>query len=318
MNFSVRAARDFGRTSPDQPKLGLPSWVNLVLNSLLFKIGLPLSSSNEPAAQELLTQAIRQSKEFGPLSFATQCGVKLRGALAKEAVCSGVRVEWVVEGESLQAYLQPSQSNNRVMLILHDGSGVMVPLLPGFIAELSFDDGLCVGLAYEISENAPLDESNLAKRLENRFLREFVVAAAERGVFQPDQQTLRYLTEKLLDAPGPDPMLWLFLAYALDDAGMIGLLRSLIGALREINPLFDVVLLANRPGEEQDELSGFSPGMPLLARGWTGLSARPGRLSKELGEISRMRHSSMWTHFTSDAIHIFRQQFRPPEVDHHA
>lgn len=163
-----------------------------------------------------------------------------------------------------------------------------------------------------------LDESNLAKRLENRFLREFVVAAAERGVFQPDQQTLRYLTEKLLDAPGPDPMLWLFLAYALDDAGMIGLLRSLIGALREINPLFDVVLLANRPGEEQDELSGFSPGMPLLARGWTGLSARPGRLSKELGEISRMRHSSMWTHFTSDAIHIFRQQFRPPEVDHHA
>lgn len=320
LNFSVRATRNFGRVGSDQSAPSLPNWADATLDNLLGRRRLPAFSANPPEAKEIVKQAQRQSEEFAPLRFETRCGIKLRGGKAMEAICPGAHVEWVVEGEILRAYPQSPQANDRVLLIFDDGSGVMVPLLPEFIAELSFDNGQWVGLAYEASENSQLHEPDLAKRVQLRYLREFVAAAVERGVFQPDRGTLTALTARLLKAPAPDPMLLLYLAYALDDAGMVGQLRDLLAALRAsgISPLFDTALLASRPGEELDELSALSPGMPLLARGWAGLAARAGTLSKELSNVSRMRHPSMWSHFTSDAVHIFRQQLRPPEVHHHA
>lgn len=320
LNFSVRATRNFGRVGSDQSAPSLPNWADATLDTLLGRRRLPAFSANPSEAKEIVKQAQRQSEEFAPLCFDTRCGIKLRGGKAMEAICPGAHVEWVVEGEILRAFPQSPQANDRVLLIFEDGSGVMVPLLPEFIAELSFDNGQWVGLAYEASENSQLHESDLAKRVQDRYLREFVAAAVERGVFQPNRGTLTALSARLLKAPAPDPMLLLYLAYALDDVGMVGQLRDLLIALRAsgIPLLFDMALLVSRPGEGLDELSAISPGMPLLARGWAGLAARGGKLSEELSNISRMRHPTMWSHFTSEAVHIIRQQLCPPEVHHYA
>jgi hypothetical protein len=176
---------------------------------------------------EIVTQADRQVEEFEPLHFETRCGIKLRGGKAVEAVCPSTHVEWVVKGEILRAYPRSAQAMDLVLLIFDDGSGAMVPLLPEFIAELSFENGEWVGLAYEASENS-FPRSRSSEPPQTPLSAEFVLAAVERGVFQPDRDILVALVARLLEAPVPDPILLLYLAYALDDAGMVWRLRELV------------------------------------------------------------------------------------------
>ncbi len=319
LKLNVTRTRSFGRRGLDyQLTLSLPNWADATLDNLLGGRSFPDHSTVPPEGREIIKQAQRRSEEFAPLHFETHCGIKLRGARAVEAICPGTHVEWIVEGEILQAHPPSIQAGGRVLLIFGDGSGVMVPLLPEFIAELTFDNGQWVSLAYEASENSLFHESDLARRVERRYLREFVAAMVERGVFQPDRATLTALAARLMKTPAPDPVLLLYLAYALDDAGMTGQLRNIVAELRarDIWPLFDVALLACRPDEEREQLGRLSPGMPLLARGWSALAAHDGPLSKELNTVSRMRHLGLWSHFAPDAVHIFRQQLQPPEVNH--
>ena len=51
------------------------------------------------------------------------------------ALCPGTRIEWAEPGEVLRAYPRSDQAGDRVLLVLADGSAVVVPLLPEFIAE---------------------------------------------------------------------------------------------------------------------------------------------------------------------------------------
>ncbi len=314
----VRPKAPGGGLADEQPARSLPDWVDATLDNVLGRGGVPGDSADPEEARAITDQTERHGKEFEPRHFETRCGIKLRGGQAVQAICPGTRIEWVVEGEILRAYPRPDQASDRVLLIFDDGSGAMVPLLPEFIAELSFDNGEWAGLAYEASENSSVHDPDPARRAARRQLREFVAAAVERGVFQPDRETLAALAARLLDAPLPDPVLLLYLAYALDDAGMVGRLRELIAQARArgATPLFDVALLAYRPGEAQDELRACPPGMPLLARGWSGLAARGVVLAEGVADVSRMRQPGLWSRFTPAAVDVFLQQLRSPEVNH--
>lgn len=291
--------------------LSIPDQVNALLNYMLDKSRSMPESEDLRDIVDILEDASRQSMAFEPLYFEIDCGVRLSGRKAVHAFCPDTKVEWVVEGEILRAYPHPAQISDWVLLVFDDYSGAMVPLRPNFIAELSFDEGEWVGLAYEASENSPNYEPDPELRAHLRFLREFVVAAVKRGVFQPERDTLVVLTNYLLSARASDPMLLLYLAYALDDAGMVSLLRDWVAFIRDRGemPFFDVALLAYRPGEEQDGLRACTPGLPLLARSWSGLDARGVKLPNELVNISRMRHPGLWSHFTSDAVEIILKEF---------
>jgi hypothetical protein len=319
---NVRGARHFGSAESSQPidqfAPTLPDWVDATLDHVLGRGDLPPSPAERTDTRNIVEEAQRHSEAFEPLHFETHCGIKLRGGKAVKAISPGTHVEWVVEGEVLRAYPQSAQAWDRILLIFDDGSGALVPLLPEFIAELSFYKGEWVDLAYEVSENSPFYDPDPARRAERRYLREFVAAAVRRGVFQPDRDTLAALAARLLETPVPDPVLLLYLAYALDDAGMVGRLRELVATMRARGtaPLFDVALLAYRLEEEQDTLRACSPGMPLLARGWSGLAARGVTLAEELADVSRMRQPGLWSRFTPAAVPILLQQLLPPEVHH--
>ena len=234
------------------------------------------------------------------------------------ALCPGTRIEWAEPGEVLRAYPRSDQAGDRVLLVLADGSAVVVPLLPEFIAELGFENGEWVNLAYEPSDNSPFHPPDPARRAQRRELREFVAAAVGRGVFQPDRETLEALVALLLDDPVPDPVLLLFLAYALDDAGLVSRLRELVALTRArgVAPLFDVALLAHRPGEPLDALLACPPGMPLLARGWAGLAARGVDLPDDLAGLAQRRLPTLWTCFNAEAGAMLLQHFSPMEACH--
>lgn len=304
-------------SAPGLP-VSLPEWVDGALDAILERRP-PLASDTLPdGALAITDEAERRAGEFGPRHFETRCGIKLRGAQAVHALCPGTRIEWAEPGEVLRAYPRSDQAGDRVLLVLADGSAVVVPLLPEFIAELGFENGEWVNLAYEPSDNSPFHPPDPARRAQRRELREFVAAAVERGVFQPDRETLEALVALLLDDPVPDPVLLLFLAYALDDAGLVSRLRELVALTRArgVAPLFDVALLAHRPGEPLDALLACPPGMPLLARGWAGLAARGVDLPDDLAGLAQRRLPTLWTCFNAEAGAMLLQHFSPMEACH--
>jgi hypothetical protein len=296
----------------------LPDWVDAMLDKTLGRGAEPGEPPDPTQSGAIVEQAARHSEEFEPRHFETRCGIKLRGGKAVEAIGAAMRVEWLVEGEILRAHPASPQAWDRVLLTFADGSGAVVPLLPEFIAELSFDNGVWVDLAYEVSEFSPFHEADPAKRAERRYLREFVAAAVERGVFQPDRETLAALAARVFETPLPDPVLLLYLAYALDDAGMVGQLREMVSQMqaRGAAPLFDVALLAYRQGDEQDGLLNATPGMPLLARGWAGLAARGIILPDAIAGVSQMLQPGLWTRFSAAAVSVLSKQLIPMEASH--
>ncbi len=296
----------------------LPDWVDAMLDKTLGRGAEPADPPDPAQSGAIVEQATRHSVEFEPRHFETRCGIKLRGGKAVAAIGAATRVEWVAEGEILRAHPASPQARDRVLLIFADGSGAVVPLLPEFIAELSFDDGVWVDLAYEVSEFSPFHDADPARRAERRYLREFVAAAVERGVFQPDRETLAALAARVFETPLPDPVLLLYLAYALDDAGMVGQLREMVSQMlaRGAAPLFDVALLAYRQGDEQDGLLNATPGMPLLARGWAGLAARGIILPDGIAGVSQMLQPGLWSRFSAAAVSVLSKQLIPMEASH--
>ena len=140
----------------------------------------------------------------------------------------------------------------------------------------------------------------------------------ERGLFQPDRDTLDALADRLMEAPSPDPVLLLYLAYALVDAGMGERLRAVVAEtkVRGLVPLFDVALLAHRQGEATDELGRAPPGMPLLARGWAAFAMHGLNLPEELVNLSQLLMPAMLTRYKPAAVSLLSQYLLSREVSH--
>lgn len=279
----------------------LPDWVDATLDHLLGLGGEPLAPADNASAALITAQAQRRSKPFSVEGDLGLSALRVEGVRVAEVLGADVKP---TEGQDgLQVYGAEISAPARALVIFKDGSGVLVPLLPNLIAVITFDQGRWSGLAYERSGPEPSPQA--------RYLREFISATAERGVFQPDQETLAALVEGLLVAPFPDPVLMLHLAYALDDAGMGASLRKLAEIRSDgVPPLFDVALLASghdkRQEGDQAALSSYPPGMPLFARGWPALVIRWKDRPSLLNTVSSMRLRGLWSHFTEEGVRILR------------
>lgn len=279
----------------------------------------PLQPVPSPdGATNIAAAARRNAVEFPPRHFETHCGLKLRGAKAIEVVGARMRLDWERDGQVLRAYPEAAQAADRALLILADGSGVLVPLLPEFIGELHFDDdGRLVSLAYEASDNSPLHDRDEGRRMARRELRELIVSALGRGVFRPGRDQLDVLGATAVAGPAPDPVLVLLLAYALDDAGMGDRLQPLIARMCDLGipPLYDAALLAGLP-VDGPAAAVCPPGMPLIARGWVGLAARGVTLPAELTDLPQRLRPALWTHFSAAACAALKTYLSRPEVHH--
>lgn len=200
----------------------------------------------------------------------------------------------------------------RMLLVLADGSGVMVPVLPGCVSVLGLHKGEIVTLALERTAGGQSDETS---RL--RALRALVAASARCGVFQPEPSDALRMVTAIDDGYGPDPILALYLAYALYDLGLNDALAELESRIHEAGsrPLFDLPLL--RHGAASTPKA--PPEMPVLARGWAILTAG-GKASDDLSALARHLQPSLITRFTTEGTALLGHQFNHQFVGgfHHA
>jgi len=118
----------------------------------------PAPAQLPPATKPTVLQVAAKSllESFGPRSFETRCGFKLRGARVAAVHSPHAGHEVFDDPAGSLVRIDPRAGDaSSVLLELDDGCSVLLPAIPEFIAELHFDDGELVHLAYEPAETSP-------------------------------------------------------------------------------------------------------------------------------------------------------------------
>lgn len=247
---------------------------------------------------------------FGPTHFETHCGFKIRGSAVAEAI-SGFAQPQIIDstGELVRVgnIQGPAAST---LLVLRDGSSVILPAVDGFVAGLTFEEGELVDISYEPSDNTPLWQEYQSRRQELSVLRGVISSSARLGVFKLDGNNALELARRMQYSKSVDPSLALYAAYGYHDLQRRDLIREMTSYLQGqlTFAFFDLGLLGGYLGSKSSiSDTRFAPCVPLLAQGWALLSAYRVSLPAELQGIQRHLMSSLWTQFKPEGTEILKE-----------
>ena len=275
-------------------------------------------SSRIPGISGIADLVSRIAQPFGPGHHESMCGFKVRGAriVAAHAANAGTTL-FQSPGDVLRVdgMARPGSS---ILLELEQGTGVLLPALPGYLGALTFEGGEFVDLAYEPSENSDRWPEYQNRAGELRELRAVVAASVSRGVFRLERENALETSIAMQYAKGVDPSLAIYAAYAYADLNRHDLIQDMHRHLEDdlSGVLFDVAMLSRELVNVSitPNLRIFSP-FPLLTQGWALLSAHRIQLPPSLAELqSTLAIDSVWTMFDRRGIDLVRQAFQHGEI----
>lgn len=240
--------------------------------------------------------------------YETRCGFRLDGARVAE-VFAGTGHAEVADASGTQIRFAPQAAATSVLLVLTDGSSVLVPAVAEFIGALRFEDGELTDLAYEPSEYTWRWDMYVDRQPVLRTLRDAISAAADLGVFRLEGEDAFALAAKMQYAKSLDPSLALYAAYAYHDLGRANLIHMMEGYLgSDLGfTFFDIALLGRRlDGRRTSDVPQVVPAVPLLSQGWALLQAFRVRLHEEIADLNRHLMPSLWTQFTPAGTDVLR------------
>jgi len=259
------------------------------------------------AAATLNSLARKAAVPFGPPHQETQCGFKIRGAKFVKAWCNGSIAEVIDQpGDLIRMHNVPAPSTS-VLLELENGTGMLLPAIPGFLAGLTVEDGELVDVAYEPSDNTSRWDTYHQHAADLRALRAVASSATRSGVFRLENEDALEIMRRMQHFKSIDPSLAIYAAYACHDLRRHELIRQMSLHMRDDlgARLFDIALLAGElhkikvgTSKDQDLLSPF----PLLAQGWALLAAQAVSLPDALKDIQCFLLPSVWTLFDSEGV----------------
>ena len=269
-----------------------------------------------PGVAEMAATATRVAAPFGPDHHETQCGIKVLGARIAEFVITQGRAEFAnAEGNDLRVF--PTPMAESVLLVFANGSGTVVPVVPGFLTALTFESDELVDVALEPSANHPRWDHYQARAGELRALRGFASAASQQGRFRLDGPEALAIAQRMQLAKGVDPALALYAAYAYRDLQQLDRLREMSAYLRGDlgSTLFDVAMLARElRGTTINRQAEVVPFVPMLAQGWDLVDAAGVRLHPVLDGIRARVRESLWSLFDRDGVALLRAALQSGEV----
>jgi hypothetical protein len=269
-----------------------------------------------PGVAEMAATATRVAAPFGPDHHETQCGIKVLGARIAEFVIAQGRAEFAnAQGNDIRVF--PTPMAESVLLVFANGSGTVVPVVPGFLTALTFESDELVDVALEPSANHPRWDHYQARAGELRALRGFASAASQQGRFRLDGPEALAIAQRMQLAKGVDPALALYAAYAYRDLQQLDRLREMSAYLRGDlgSTLFDVAMLARElRGTTINRRAEVVPFVPMLAQGWDLVDAAGVRLHPILDGIRGRVRESLWSLFDRDGVALLRAALKSGEV----
>ncbi len=266
------------------------------------QLSMQLDDADETST--LVGAVARNAAAFGPTQFETCCGIKLRGARVAQVLCRQANTELLDSDGCIVRVAGAPRSGASVLLVLTDGCGVLIPAIPEFIAELTFEGGLLADLSYEPSANTGRGVEYARRREEMRALRATVAASVGMGVFRLETEDALKFATKMQYSAGVDPSMALYAAYVYHDlqrSDLIRMMRSLLDGDLGFS-FYDIVLLAGGTADTDSPPPRAIPAFPMLSRGWTMLSAFRVRQPPALRELERHLLPAPWTSFDSAGI----------------
>ena len=188
------------------------------------------------------------AKPFGPMHQESRCGFKIRGAMIIDAFTTGGRVDMTSKPADVVKVWDVKHPGADTLLLLDDGSAIVLPALPEFLASLTVENGDLVDVAYEPSEFTGRWDLYQSHASELRTLRAVVSTATREGSFRLQGEDALKLARRMQYAKGIDPVLAVYAAYAYHDLHQVEYLEEMENTMRNDlgAPLFDVAMLARK------------------------------------------------------------------------
>lgn len=250
--------------------------------------------------KKLQNSIIAAAKPFGPMHQESRCGFKIRGAMIVDAFAIGGRIEMTNRPADVVRVWDVKGSGANTLLLLDDGSAIVLPAIPNFLASLTVEDGDLIDVAYEPSEFTSRWNDYLTHAQELRTLRTVVATATREGSFRLRGEEALTLARRMQYAKGIDPALAVYAAYAYHDLHQFNYLEEMQGYMRTDlgATFFDVAMLARELDNTKYETrkNVLSP-IPLLSQGWVYLNARRIGLPKAFAGLQGTLQDSVWTKF---------------------
>jgi hypothetical protein len=257
---------------------------------------------------------------FGPDHFETSCGFKIRGARARAVYYGGADGK-IIDADHTLIRMFPHQAGVTSALIeLSDGTGVVLPVIHEFLAELTFetidDDMALIDVRYEPSATSPRWGAYNARRGELRALASTIAAATDLGIFRLTAENALELARRMQISKGIDPSMAVYAAYAYHDLHQTELIKQMQKFMHDdLGVVFyDLVLLSG--GASKDALGGrrVKPAFPLLSQGWSLLSAFQVRMPDQLRGLEAHLRPSLWTLFDAEGVLTLRAAIAAGEL----
>jgi hypothetical protein len=309
--------------SAEKPPITVASVSTSLVQSVLDEDSTKLSTELEKArtsdvagARDLVVAAEQIAKPFGPTHFESKCGFKIRGARIIEAYSRAAQTELFEMPGQVVRVDTDAYSRASVLLVLEQGTGILLPAIPDFIGVLTVEEGELVDVAYEPSDNSWRWAPFWQRAAEIRALRSIASSSMTRGVFRLEGANALEIAKRMQYAKGVDPTLAVYAAYAYNDLRRRDLIREMSRYMRDDigAPLFDVAMLSGELNARNVANSDVFSYMPLLAQGWALLSAYRVSLPDSLAELHRTLVPSVWTMFDQEGIRQIRNSFHKGDL----
>lgn len=320
-------------TGPDRPRVPARTAATVtqeLLQSALTDTAADIAGTLENSrasgiagAAHLVGSAERLARPFGPAHQETQCGFKVRGARIVEAYASAGPARVMVRndpafpsGEVVQADHVPRPGVS-VLLVFEQGTGVLLPAIPDFLAALTIEGGELLDVAYEPSDNTWRWAEFQQSATEVRALRAIISASMARGIFKLEASDALNIARRMQRSKGIDPSLAVYAAYAYQDLNQGRLVREMASYMEgDLGaPIFDVALLAKalKGRNVSWETNLLSP-MPLLSQGWALLSAYGITLPPSIERVRDSLLPSLWTMLDAGGVRHTREAISKGEI----
>lgn len=189
-----------------------------------------------------------------------------------------------------------------LLLEFDDGSGALLPYIPGYHCELMFEGGRLEDVTFRRADGA-------WKAMESRvrLVRQLMAEATRDGAFALDSICSKALNRYLDTLEAFDLSSDIYAAYAFHERGEITPIVDAAARMKErVNGvLFDLLLLGRTLLGE----AATAPRMeaPLLAQGWAFIEALGGAATPMLRELRTRRIDSTWTLYDRDGVAMVKE-----------
>lgn len=271
----------------------------------------------KPEIIHMVDMAERVAKPFGPDHFETECGIKTRGVRIAEVFAPRARATVLGSDSDIVRVDFMEGPVATALLRFEGGFGMAVPLIAGFVAAISCENGEVIDVAYEPSANGWRWEQYRTQAAHARSLRAVAAAASLHGRFRLDQADAATFAQRMQYAKGLDPTLALYAAYAYHDLQMIDQIAQMSAYLRgDIGgSLFDIELLRRSLVDKAvTHADMIVPCFPLLSQGWALLRANRVKLHPALDGIEGSMRDSVWSTFDYAGLEKVKNALASKEV----